>query len=84
MRKVIGVGCIVLGLVCLLISVGFVVYNRLEAERGEKASQELLQTVQANISAGKAEAPPEEIPEETHPEETQPQETEPQIGRAHV
>lgn len=51
MRKVAGVGCIALGLICLLISIGFIFYNRYEAERGEKASQVLLQTVQTNMLA---------------------------------
>ena len=49
MRKVVGIGCIVLGLVCLMISVGFIVYNRYEADRGEKASQELLQDMQTSM-----------------------------------
>lgn len=61
MRKVVGVGCIAMGLVCLLISLGFVVYNRYDAQRGEKASQALLQSVQTNIREEK----PETIPQET-------------------
>lgn len=49
MRKKVGIGCIALGLVCLLISLGFLVYNRHEAKRGEAASQALLQNVQTNM-----------------------------------
>lgn len=49
MRKSIGIGCIVLGLICLLIAIGFVVYNNYEEKIGEQASQTLLQNVQANI-----------------------------------
>ena len=51
MRKVAGVGCIALGLICLLISIGFILYNRYEAERGAEASQVLLQNVQTNMLA---------------------------------
>ncbi len=63
MRKIIGVGCIIIGLVCLLISLGFMVYNTQEAKRGEKVSQTLLQNVQTNMSAEQ----PENIQEQTQP-----------------
>ena len=33
MRKWIGTICIILGVACLLAAIGFVIYNRLEAER---------------------------------------------------
>lgn len=59
MRKVIGTGCILLGLACLLVSLGFIVYNRYEANRGQRASQALLQTVQTGMA---------ELPEETQPQ----------------
>ena len=49
MRKVVGVACLILGVVCILISAGFVVYNRYEADRGEEASHALLQDVQTNM-----------------------------------
>ena len=55
MRKVIGTGCIVLGLVCLLISLGFLVYNNYESRQGEKTSQALLQDVQNNMQENAAE-----------------------------
>ena len=59
MRKVVGVGCILLGVVCLLVSIGFIVYNGYEAEQAEKTSQALLQGVQTNM------CPQEITPEET-------------------
>ena len=46
MRKGIGFTCIALGLVCLIIALGFVVYNAHEAKTGEKTAQALLQNVQ--------------------------------------
>ena len=64
MAKKIGIGCIVLGVLCLLISVGFVLFNSYEAQESEKASQTLLQEVQTAIDA----AEPEYIPEETQPQ----------------
>lgn len=60
MRRIVGTGFIGLGLVCLLISLGFVVYNRYEASQGEKASQALLQDVQTNMME-------EKLPEQTQP-----------------
>ena len=49
MRKQIGIGCILLGILCLLTAVGFAVYNRYEASQGEKTSQILLQDLQTAI-----------------------------------
>ena len=46
MRKWIGVICVVLGVVCILSSVGFVVYNRWEDESAEEVAQSLLEDVQ--------------------------------------
>ena len=46
MRKWIGVICVVLGVVCILSSVGFVVYNRWEDESAEEVAQSLLEGVQ--------------------------------------
>ena len=70
MRKGIGMGCIALGLACLLIALGFVVYNNYDAKRGEKASQALLQSVQTTMTKA-----PEQPSEETLPQEA----TEPQV-----
>ena len=50
MRKRIGVICIFLGVVCLLGSVGFLGYNRWEAENAAKVSNTLLQDVQTAIA----------------------------------
>lgn len=50
MRKRIGVICVFLGVVCLLGSVGFLGYNRWEAENAAKVSNTLLQDVQTAIA----------------------------------
>ena len=49
MRKWIGAVCVFLGVVCLLCSVGFVVYNRWEAENAAKVTDSLLVDVQSVI-----------------------------------
>ena len=49
MRRWIGVICIFLGVVCILSSVGFVVYNRCVGENAEKTAQSLLEDVQSII-----------------------------------
>ena len=41
--------CILLGLVCILASAGFLVYNKMESRSGEAFSQTLLQEVQENM-----------------------------------
>ena len=53
MRKWIGTICIILGVVCLLAAIGFVVYNRWEAENAADISQSLLQDVQFVIDEHK-------------------------------
>jgi sortase A len=63
MRKGIGIFCILLGLVCILASVGFVIYNRLEAQSGAELSQTLLQDVQDKMEEATQ-------PETTHKEHT--------------
>ena len=73
MRKVIGMGCIVLGFLCLLVSVGFVAYNNYEADQGEEMAQVLLEELQTTIlEATTPETVPEvtaeEIPQESIPE----------------
>ena len=68
MRKIIGVGCITMGLVCLLVAVGFVFYNRYEEIQGEKNSQILLQELQTTIRETKqAERPSEDVIREDMP-----------------
>lgn len=49
MVRKIGIACIVLGVACMLTSVGFVVYNRWEASHGERTSLFLLQDLHASI-----------------------------------
>ena len=49
MRKWIGVICVFLGAVCILSSVGLVVYNRWEDESAEETTQSLLEDVQSII-----------------------------------
>ena len=63
MRKRIGIGCIALGLICLMIAIGFVFYNRCEANSGAQTSQSLLEHAQAVIFEADA-------PESTSPENT--------------
>lgn len=49
MRRRIGIGCVFLGIVCLLLSAGFVVYNQIEAQSAEESSKTMLQDVQKKI-----------------------------------
>ncbi len=51
MRKSLGALCILLGVACLLASVAFIAYNRLEEKSAGNASLELLQDVQEEINA---------------------------------
>ena len=62
MRKILGIGFIVLGLACLLTALGFVVYNRQEDQNGGKTSDELLQNIQQQISEA-PDAEPETTPD---------------------
>ena len=49
MRKGFGVCCIILGICCLIASVGFVAYNLWEEENAQSASKNILQDVRENI-----------------------------------
>lgn len=79
MRKEIGIFCILLGIACLLVSAGFVIYNRLETQSGAQYSRILLQDVQkkteevASIEDGQSEIVMEEASsaglQETEPQE---------------
>ena len=46
MRKCLGVNCDLLGVCCILSSVGFVIYNRWENKHAEEIAQDLLDDVQ--------------------------------------
>lgn len=79
MRKGVGIACIMLGIACLLSSLGLVIYNRMEADAAEVTSRALLQDVQKRIvhptvpQPSREEESVPELPEETIPE-IQPQE----------
>lgn len=49
MRKGIGIFCIILGICCLIASVGFIVYNNLEEENAKNSVKNILQDVKENI-----------------------------------
>ena len=69
MRKVLGITCILLGFLCILVSVGFVFYNQYEARQGETISRDLLENVQFQMQQGTSEAPEaENAPNETLPQ----------------
>ena len=55
MRKWIGAICVLLGVLCLLCSVGFVVYNRWESENAAKITESFLEDVQSVIDGKNAE-----------------------------
>ena len=59
MRKWIGTICIILGVACLLAAVGFVIYNRWEAENAADITQSLLQDVQLVIDENKTNDSPQ-------------------------
>ena len=62
MRKWIGIICVLLGVLCILTAIGFVVYNRWEDKKAEDIAQDLLKDVQSIID--------EPLPEQTSPDET--------------
>ena len=57
MRKRIGVLCVFLGIVCMLSSVGFIVYNRWESKNAEGIAQEFLEDVQSIMDEKQPEQP---------------------------
>ena len=63
MRKWIGSLCIILGVACLLAAIGFVIYNRWEAENAAVASQSLLADVQLALDEELPSLPPQETQE---------------------
>ena len=59
MRKAIGIGCVFLGIVCLIVSVGFVIYNHFEDKNAMEASQDVLLSAQLAIQE---QEPPQQTP----------------------
>jgi sortase A len=57
MRKWIGVICVCIGVVCILCSVGFVVYNRWEDQNAEGIAKDLLEDVQSIMDEKQPEQP---------------------------
>ena len=49
MRRGFGVCCIILGICCLISSLGLIAYNHREEENAQNASKNILQAVQENI-----------------------------------
>jgi riboflavin kinase/FMN adenylyltransferase len=49
MRKWIGIICVLLGVLCILSALGFIVYNRWEDKNAEEVARDLLQDVQSII-----------------------------------
>jgi len=49
MRKGLGICCIILGVCCLISSLGLIAYNRLEEEKAQDVSKNILQDVQEDI-----------------------------------
>ena len=49
MRRIFGACCIILGICCLISSLGLIVYNHREEENAQNASKNILQAVQENI-----------------------------------
>ena len=94
MHRILGIGCIILGICCLISSVGLIVYNQWEEERAQIASQIILQDIRENIQEiipdnitdSVPESPPEEpvtqesIPEPTDTEALHPDESERDIS----
>ena len=49
MRRIFGACCIILGICCLISSVGFIAYNDWEEENAQNASKNILQDIRKNI-----------------------------------
>ena len=67
MGKGIGICCIALGICCLIVSAGFVVFNHWEGKQAQQTSVNLLQEVRQSIFDNTQE---ESIPEESDRDET--------------
>ena len=49
MRRGFGVFCIILGICCLILSIGFIVYNHREEKNAQNTTKNILQDVRENI-----------------------------------
>ena len=67
MRKAIGIGCVILGVFCLIVSVGFVLFNHLEDKKAQETSQVVLHSAQHAIEETDQSVPKAET-EELNPE----------------
>ena len=41
MRKAIGIGCVILGVFCLIVSFGFVLFNHLEDKKAQERTEDV-------------------------------------------
>ena len=64
MGKRIGTICMVLGVACLLAAIGFVIYNRWEAENAAQITQSLLEDIQLTIDENIAKDPAQDVVED--------------------
>ena len=72
MRKWLGLICIILGIACLLAAIGFVIYNRWEAENAEVIAQSLVESVRQGIDEDKTNVPSQkESPQKNGKESTE-------------
>ena len=65
MRKVLGIGCVTLGILCLLASAALIFYNRWEARNAEAASSEILREYRQQTNVQNRTPAQTDLPEET-------------------
>jgi sortase A len=69
MRKGFGICCIILGVCCLISSLGLIAYNRWEEEKAQDVSKNILQDVQEDIQDNTREESTSEESNQYKPEE---------------
>ena len=69
MRKGFGICCIILGVCCLISSLGLIAYNRWEEEKAQDVSKNILQDVQEDIQDNTREESTSEESNQDKPEE---------------
>lgn len=77
MRKAIGIGCVIMGAVCLISSVGFVFFNLLEDKKAQESSQTFLHCAQLAIQE-------QELPSQPSIEEAEPSVAEAKNGESNL